>query len=147
VLPDADAVESVLFGDGPPPFAPGAVWAQMGTIGVTATTGLAGRLGLLRPNVTFVDAPASGSRSPAEAGQLLILASGPASAEPVTSAAFAAIGRSARHRRQRRPPGRGRPGAGVKAHPKWSPCATAVAVSFPWSPQPDAAARVRRSRR
>src|ERR1700722_17305387 len=49
MLSDADAVESVLFADGPPPFAPGAVWAQMGTIGVTATTGLAGRLGRVRP--------------------------------------------------------------------------------------------------
>jgi 3-hydroxyisobutyrate dehydrogenase len=76
-----------------PPFAPGAVWAQMGTIGVTATTGLASRLGRIRPDVTFVDAPVSGSKGPAEAGQLLILASGPAAAEPVTAAVFAAIGR------------------------------------------------------
>src|ERR1700733_12438564 len=45
MLPDADVVESVLFADGLPPFAPDAVWAQMGTIGVTATTGLAERLG------------------------------------------------------------------------------------------------------
>ena len=29
-----------------PPFAPGAVWAQMGTIGVAATSGLASRLGI-----------------------------------------------------------------------------------------------------
>jgi 3-hydroxyisobutyrate dehydrogenase len=93
MLPDADVVESVLFADGLPPFAPGAVWAQMGTIGVTATTGLASRLGRARPDVTFVDAPVSGSKGPAEAGQLLILASGPAAAEPVTAPAFAAIGR------------------------------------------------------
>jgi 3-hydroxyisobutyrate dehydrogenase len=93
MLPDADAVESVLFADGLPPFAAGAVWAQMGTIGVTATTGLASRLGRARPDVTFVDAPVSGSKGPAEAGQLLILASGPAAAEPVTAPAFAAIGR------------------------------------------------------
>jgi 3-hydroxyisobutyrate dehydrogenase len=93
MLPDADVVESVLFADGPPPFAPGAVWAQMGTIGVSATTGLASRLGRIRPDVTFVDAPVSGSKGPAEAGQLLILASGPAAAEPVTAAVFDAIGR------------------------------------------------------
>jgi 3-hydroxyisobutyrate dehydrogenase len=93
MLPDADAVESVMFADGLPPFAPDAVWAQMGTIGVTATTGLASRLGRVRPDVMFVDAPVSGSKGPAEAGQLLILASGPAVAEPVTAAAFAAIGR------------------------------------------------------
>jgi 3-hydroxyisobutyrate dehydrogenase len=51
------------------------------------------RLGRVRPDVTFVDAPVSGSKGPAEAGQLLILASGPATAEPVTAAVFDAIGR------------------------------------------------------
>jgi 3-hydroxyisobutyrate dehydrogenase len=93
MLPDADIVESVMFADGPPPFAPGASWAQMGTIGVSATAGLAARLGRVRPDVTFVDAPVSGSKGPAEAGQLLILASGPAAAEPIVAPAFAAIGR------------------------------------------------------
>jgi 3-hydroxyisobutyrate dehydrogenase len=93
MLPDAAVVESVLFADGLPPFAAGAVWAQMGTIGVAATIGLADRLGRQRPDVLFVDAPVSGSKGPAEAGQLLILASGPAAAEPVVAPAFAAIGR------------------------------------------------------
>jgi 3-hydroxyisobutyrate dehydrogenase len=93
MLPDADIVESVMFAGGPPPFAPGAAWAQMGTIGVSATAGLAARLGRVRPDVTFVDAPVSGSKGPAEAGQLLILASGPAAAEPIVAPAFAAIGR------------------------------------------------------
>ncbi len=74
-------------------FADGAVCAQMGTIGVDATVQIAGRLGQLRPDVMFVDAPVSGSKGPAEAGQLLILASGPAAAEPVVRPAFAAIGR------------------------------------------------------
>jgi 3-hydroxyisobutyrate dehydrogenase len=41
----------------------------------------------------FVDAPVSGSKGPAEAGQLLILASGPAAAEAVLAPAFAAMGR------------------------------------------------------
>jgi len=40
-----------------------------------------------------VDAPVSGSKGPAETGQLLILASGPSAAEPVARPAFAAIGR------------------------------------------------------
>jgi 3-hydroxyisobutyrate dehydrogenase len=93
MLPDADIVESVMFAGGPPPFAPGAAWAQMGTIGVSATAGLAARVGRIRPDVTFVDAPVSGSKGPAEAGQLLILASGPAAAEPIVAPAFAAIGR------------------------------------------------------
>src|SRR5262249_61589325 len=71
----------------------GAVWAQMGTIGVTATTRLAHEVGRLRSGVLFVDAPVSGSKGPAEAGQLLILASGPAVAEAVVASAFSAIGR------------------------------------------------------
>ena len=93
MLPDADAVESVIFAQGLPLFAPGAVWAQMGTIGVAATSRLAGRLIVARPDMMFVDAPVSGSKGPAEAGQLLILASGPVAAEPVVAPAFAAIGR------------------------------------------------------
>jgi 3-hydroxyisobutyrate dehydrogenase len=93
LLPPADVTESVIFGHGLPPFAQGAAWAQMGTIGVTETTGLAGRLSGMRPDVMFVDAPVSGSKGPAEAGQLLILASGPAAAEPVVAPAFAAMGR------------------------------------------------------
>jgi 3-hydroxyisobutyrate dehydrogenase len=93
MLPTADVTQSVIFGHGLPPFAQGAAWAQMGTIGVTETTGLAGRLSGMRPDVMFVDAPVSGSKGPAEAGQLLILASGPAAAEPVVAPAFAAMGR------------------------------------------------------
>jgi 3-hydroxyisobutyrate dehydrogenase len=93
MLPDADAVNSVIVTDGLPAFAPGAVWAQMGTIGVTATAGLDGTVNRSRPDVMFVDAPVSGSKGPAEAGQLLILASGPAAAEAVVAPAFSAIGR------------------------------------------------------
>jgi len=74
-------------------FAAGAVWAQMGTIGVEATAEIAGRLGEVRPDVLFVDAPVSGSKGPAETGQLLILASGPPAAEPIAGPAFGAIGR------------------------------------------------------
>jgi 3-hydroxyisobutyrate dehydrogenase len=93
MLPDADAVNSVIVADGLPAFAPGAVWAQMGTIGVNATAGLDGMVNRLRPDVMIVDAPVSGSKGPAEAGQLLILASGPAAAEAVVQPAFSAIGR------------------------------------------------------
>jgi 3-hydroxyisobutyrate dehydrogenase len=94
MLPTADVVSSVIFDGGVvDAFARGAVWAQMGTIGVTATTQIAGRLGQLRPDVMFVDAPVSGSKGPAEAGQLLILASGPPAAQAIVSLAFSAIGR------------------------------------------------------
>ena len=70
------------------------MWAQMGTIGLTATTeiGPVGSASFGRI-VMFVDAPVSGSKGPAEAGQLLILASGPAAAEAVVGPAFSAIGR------------------------------------------------------
>ena len=94
MLPTAEVVDSVIFAGGVvPAFAEGAVWAQMGTIGIAATAEIAGRLGQLRPDVMFVDAPVSGSKGPAEAGQLLILASGPAEAAAVVSPAFSAIGR------------------------------------------------------
>jgi len=43
--------------------------------------------------VMFVDAPVSGSKAPAEAGQLLILASGPREADAIVRPAFSAIGR------------------------------------------------------
>jgi 3-hydroxyisobutyrate dehydrogenase len=94
MLPTAEVVDSVIFaGEVAQNFAQGAVWAQMGTIGVAATTQIPARLGQLRPDVLYVDAPVSGSRGPAEAAQLLILASGPTSAEPIVRPAFSAIGR------------------------------------------------------
>jgi 3-hydroxyisobutyrate dehydrogenase len=65
----------------------------MGTVGVQATDQIADRLGELRPGVLFVDAPVSGSKGPAEAGQLLILASGPPEAAAIVGPAFSAIGR------------------------------------------------------
>jgi 3-hydroxyisobutyrate dehydrogenase len=94
MLPTAEVIESVIFADGvTEALAPGAVWAQMGTIGVPATTDIGRRLGQSRPDVMFVDAPVSGSKGPAEAGQLLILASGPAAAAKAVRPAFSAIGR------------------------------------------------------
>ena len=94
MLPTANVATSVMFGGGAVgALADGAVWAQMGTIGVTPTTEIASRLSQLRPDVMFVDAPVSGSKGPAEAGQLLILASGPQEAEPVVRPVFATIGR------------------------------------------------------
>ena len=73
MLPTADVVNSVIFAGGvAQALAGGVVWAQMGTIGVAATTEIGSRLGQLRPDVMFVDAPVSGSKGPAEAGQLLL---------------------------------------------------------------------------
>ena len=94
MLPTPDVVTSVIFDeDVAGAFAGGAAWAQMGTIGEAASADIARRLGSLRPDVLFVDAPVSGSKGPAEQGQLLILASGPAAAQEVTRPVFAAIGR------------------------------------------------------
>ncbi|HEY6495009.1 MAG TPA: NAD(P)-dependent oxidoreductase [Trebonia sp.] len=94
MLPTPDAVNSVVFDGGvADAFRRGAVWAQMGTIGETATADIVARLGQIRPDVLVVDAPVSGSKGPAEQGQLLILASGPAEAEKMTAPAFAAMGR------------------------------------------------------
>jgi 3-hydroxyisobutyrate dehydrogenase len=94
MLPDADVVTSVMI-DGPvlEAMAPGALWAQMGTIGVQATTDLAATVKAARPDVLFVDAPVSGSKVPAEQAQLLILASGPDDASAAVDPVFFAIGR------------------------------------------------------
>ena len=94
MLPTADAVESVIFDGGVAgAFADGCVWAQMGTIGVEATRRIGDRLAARRPGVMLVDAPVSGSKGPAEQGQLLILASGPAAAADAVRPVFDVIGR------------------------------------------------------
>src|SRR5579859_1073580 len=94
MLPTADAVSSVMFDGGVvEALAPGAVWAQMGTIGVIETMQVAACVARIRPDVFFVDAPVSGSKRPAALGQLLILASGPAEAVAIVKPAFSAIGR------------------------------------------------------
>jgi 3-hydroxyisobutyrate dehydrogenase len=94
MLPDIAAVRSVMFdGHVLEAMAPGALWAQMGTIGVQATIDLATAVKESRPDVLFVDAPVSGSKVPAEQAQLLILASGPTKASAVVDPVFSAIGR------------------------------------------------------
>jgi 3-hydroxyisobutyrate dehydrogenase len=94
VLPTGDVTIGVMFDQ----FAvnsmrPGAIWVQMGTIGVQATERLSALIAAWRPDVIFVDAPVSGSRGPAESGKLLILASGPESAAPRLGPVFEALGR------------------------------------------------------
>lgn len=95
MLPTAEVVSSVMLDAGASSaFRQAAVWAQMGTIGVRGTAEIASRLGQIRPDVMFVDAPVSGSKGPAETGKLLILASGPDAAEPIARQVFDAIGRA-----------------------------------------------------
>jgi 3-hydroxyisobutyrate dehydrogenase len=94
MLPTADAVESVMFDRAVVDvLADGCVWAQMGTIGVEATRRIRDRLAAERPSVVFVDAPVSGSKGPAEHGQLLILASGPITAADSLRPVFGVLGR------------------------------------------------------
>jgi 3-hydroxyisobutyrate dehydrogenase len=95
MLPNGDVTEEVMFGsEGLAAMQAGSVWVQMATIGVEGTERLATRTATSRPDVVFVDAPVSGSRAPAESGQLLILASGPEAAAASLEPVFAALGRS-----------------------------------------------------
>jgi 3-hydroxyisobutyrate dehydrogenase len=65
-------------------------WIQMSTIG---TEGTERCLALAdEHDVTFVDAPVLGTRTPAEQGTLVVLASGPESARPAADPVFAAVG-------------------------------------------------------
>lgn len=93
MLPDANAVVSVVDHQGVLTALPrGAVWAQMGTIGLGGIDRLAAMVEEQRPDVMFVDAPVSGSKGPAEHGELLVLASGPPEAEPIMAPIFDALG-------------------------------------------------------
>jgi 3-hydroxyisobutyrate dehydrogenase len=94
MLPDANAVTSVFDDQGTlAALAPRAVWVQMGTIGVAGTDRMRSLVAERRPDVLFVDAPVSGSKGPAQQGQLLILASGPPDAQAKLEPVFNAIGR------------------------------------------------------
>lgn len=73
---------------------PTAIWAQMATVGVLATDRLDAARHARRPDVQLIDAPVSGSRVPAESGQLLILASGDAPTTGRLDQVFDRLGRS-----------------------------------------------------
>ena len=70
----------------------GAIWLQMSTIGVEGTRRAFALAQQRRPDVVFVDAPVSGSKTPAEEGKLLILASGPAGALDALVPVFSVLG-------------------------------------------------------
>jgi 3-hydroxyisobutyrate dehydrogenase len=72
--------------------APGAIWAQMSTIGVAGIESVAALAGKERPDVTLIDAPVSGSKDPAAQGQLTIFASGPDEARARVAPLFDALG-------------------------------------------------------
>jgi 3-hydroxyisobutyrate dehydrogenase len=93
MVTDADAVISIARDQGMlAALAPGAVWAQMSTIGVAGIDRVAAMAGSERPDVLLLDAPVSGSKDPAERGQLTIFASGPGEARALVAPLFDALG-------------------------------------------------------
>jgi len=68
----------------------GAVWIQMGTVGLEWTS----RLGALAEEhgLSFVDAPVLGTRQPAEQGKLVVLGSGPDDLREKCRPVFEAVG-------------------------------------------------------
>jgi 3-hydroxyisobutyrate dehydrogenase len=93
MVTDTDAVISIAHDQGMlAALAPGAVWVQMSTIGVAGIERVAAMVAAERPDVTLLDAPVSGSRGPAEQGQLTIFASGPQEARSRVAALFDALG-------------------------------------------------------
>src|SRR5690348_3823506 len=89
MLFDADAVAQVMEW-ALPAMAPGAVWVQTSTVGLDGTDRLAELAA--RHEVGFVDAPVLGTRGPAEAGTLTVLAGGPEALRETVTPVFDAIG-------------------------------------------------------
>ena len=93
MVTDTDAVISIARDQGMlAAMSPGAIWAQMSTIGVAGIDRVAALVQAERPEVMLLDAPVSGSREPAERGQLTIFASGPEQARPRVAGLFDALG-------------------------------------------------------
>ena len=93
MVTDTDAVISIARDQGMlAALAPGAIWVQMSTIGVAGIERVADLVDVERPDVTLVDAPVSGSRDPAEQGQLTIFASGPQRVRSRVAPLFDAVG-------------------------------------------------------
>src|SRR2546423_817966 len=71
MVTDADAVISIARDQGMlAALAADAIWVQMSTIGVAGIQRVAALVEKERPDVTLLDAPVSGSKDPAEHGQL-----------------------------------------------------------------------------
>ncbi|MEU7054685.1 NAD(P)-dependent oxidoreductase [Streptomyces sp. NPDC046197] len=96
---DADVVLTMLYDGGTvlevmreaaPAARSGAAWAQSTTAGLESVGEMAG---LAREHgLVFYDAPVLGTRQPAEAGQLIVLAAGPAEGRDVVTPVFDAVG-------------------------------------------------------
>src|SRR5436190_3776350 len=93
MVTDADAVISIARDQGMlAALAPGTIWLQMSTIGVEGIDRVAAIVDADRPADTLLDAPVSGSKVPAEQGQLTIFASGPDEARSRVGPLFEALG-------------------------------------------------------
>jgi 3-hydroxyisobutyrate dehydrogenase len=93
MVTDADAVVSIARDQGMlAAVSPGGIWVQMSTIGVAGIERVAAMVDEQRPDVTLVDAPVSGSKEPAEKGQLTIFASGPDEVRSRVGPLFDALG-------------------------------------------------------
>ncbi|MFJ8198934.1 NAD(P)-dependent oxidoreductase [Streptomyces sp. NPDC096152] len=96
---DADVVLTMLYDGGTvlevmreaaPALRSGALWVQSTTVGLDSVEELAG---LARDHaLVFYDAPVLGTRQPAEAGQLTVLAAGPAEHRDAVAPVFDAVG-------------------------------------------------------
>jgi 3-hydroxyisobutyrate dehydrogenase len=93
MLTDADAVLAAMDGaEGALAGAEaGTVWIQMSTIGLPGTESCAELAS--RHQLGFVDAPVSGTKQPAEAGELVVLASGPDDLREAVEPIFDAVGK------------------------------------------------------
>jgi 3-hydroxyisobutyrate dehydrogenase len=93
MVTDADAVLSIAGDQGMlAALSPGAIWVQMSTIGVAGIERVAALVDDQRPDVVLVDAPVSGSKEPAESGELTIFASGPDEVRSRVTPLFDALG-------------------------------------------------------
>ena len=93
MVTNADAVISIARDQGMlAALAPGTIWVQMSTIGVEGIERVAALVEAERPEVILLDAPVSGSKVPAEQGQLTIFASGPEGVRSRVDPLFEALG-------------------------------------------------------
>ncbi|WP_372463103.1 NAD(P)-dependent oxidoreductase [Pseudonocardia kujensis] len=89
MLFDADSVAEVMQ-RALPAAKEGVIWVQTATVGLEGTDRLAALAG--EHDIAFVDAPVLGTRQPAEAGQLVVLAGGPEEVREAVAPVFDAIG-------------------------------------------------------
>jgi 3-hydroxyisobutyrate dehydrogenase len=93
MVTDADVVLAIAKDQGMlAALAPGAIWVQMSTIGVAGIKRVETLMETERPDVVLIDAPVSGSKEPAEQGQLTIFASGPDAVRSRLDPLFDALG-------------------------------------------------------